>query len=293
MPSLESRIATPVLAESLPQAWTYRPPPGLPPDTALSPPGNPAPNRGNWQVDPASDIYTTRFFPDKHTFVRSLPTIPSLITNAAGQAAAAASSAASAASTANATATTAAKQANGVSLALTNKSASVISSPANAGKGLALVVDDPAGVWVRVANVNSSNQITAASHAPSSVNMRGPVTTFANAPLGTSGAIVASLTMPGGTATGDLCYFGINLTDISTSYANNYFAYIQVSYAGAAGSTVLSVDYLFGEAFGSLVLQASASSATSATLYVSLQGGPANSGSTVSGQFFVGNQQQR
>jgi hypothetical protein len=52
--------------------------PPQPPDyfydlgTELSVPGNPSPNRGNLPVDPAADIYTTRFFPDKHTFTRLL-----------------------------------------------------------------------------------------------------------------------------------------------------------------------------------------------------------------------------
>jgi hypothetical protein len=77
-----------------PVPQTSAPVPFYDPGTELSVPGNPSPNRGNLPVDPAADIYTTRFFPDKPTFTRHFPTFPALgFSNQAAQAQASANKA--------------------------------------------------------------------------------------------------------------------------------------------------------------------------------------------------------
>ena len=90
MPSLESRAATPATQAEFQSSQNPAPQIPIAPTkdqgTLLSVPGNPSPNRGNLPVDPAADIYTTRFFPDRPTFVRNLPTMPTLISNTAQQA---------------------------------------------------------------------------------------------------------------------------------------------------------------------------------------------------------------
>ena len=151
------------------------------------------------------------------------------------------------------------------------------------------ISDGPTTFW-RVGSVNTSNLITAPSHASQAVNIRN-FTTFSSVAVNGTVATVATMSLATGTNAGDLVYFGFNLSNVTTSYANNYFIYAIVSYAGAAGSTQIFIDYLFGIGFGSVILQAGASASTTATLSIALVGGP--SSGTVSGSFYVGNQQNR
>jgi hypothetical protein len=94
-----------------------------------------------------------------------------------------------------------------------------------------------------------------------------------------------------GTASGDLVFFGWNLSGLNISGSQNFFIAAAVNWAGAGGTCLSYVDYAYQDVFGCILLVASASSSTSATLNLYVEGTTGTG--TCGGVFYVGNQQAR
>jgi len=144
--------------------------------------------------------------------------------------------------------------------------------------------------YYHVGNVNSSHQAQAATLAAGSVHIRKSSTFTAQSVTG-SVSTVCTINMGVGTASGDLVFFGWNLSGLNISGSQNFFIAAAVNWAGAGGTCLSYVDYAYQDVFGCILLVASASSSTSATLNLYVEGTTGTG--TCGGVFYVGNQQAR